>query len=161
LADKKNVKRFPSPLVAILLLLAPAAARAVAPASPASCRPVTLSKLGEHLRETVWEITRTRTLLNRALQAHHDRCEQALTGLQENHELTRIEEIARDASKANAKLQDLGDEYLRTAETASRAAHLLGEEDCERRIRDQRKALERDLSAKSREVHDMLDVYCR
>jgi hypothetical protein len=145
-------------LFAILLALP---ANAVAPAAPASCRSVTRSKLGEHLREMVWEITRARTKLTRTLAEHHERCLATRGELTETRQLSQIERLAEEARREQAELLDLEDEYLRTAETASEAAHLLQENDCQDRIVEQRKKLEALMSQTEKEVHDVLSKYCR
>ena len=77
---------------------------AVAPESPASCRSVTRSKLGEHLRETVWEITRARSKLTHALREHNARCQKVRGELTETRELSEIERVASEARRVNAEL---------------------------------------------------------
>lgn len=148
-------------LIALLSFLLAPSALAVAPASPASCRSVTRSKLGEHLRETVWEITRARAKLDRALQEHNQRCQKVRGDLSETRELSHIERVADEARRINAELLDLEDEYLRTAEYASQAAHLLREDDCQERIVVERKKMERAMDSKSKEVQTVLSSYCR
>ncbi len=145
----------------LLIIFASAPAFAVAPASPASCRSVTRSPLGEHLRETVWEITRARSKLDHALADHHARCQKALGDLRETSEMNAIEKVADEARKINAELLDLEDEYLRTAESAADAAHLLRQGDCEERIKEQRQSLKADMDRRIKEVYQVLAQYCR
>lgn len=145
----------------LLLFALPAAAHAVAPASPASCRSVTRSPLGEHLRETVWEITRDRTKLSRALEEHAKHCRHAQGDLLETHELTKIEELAEEARKVNAELMDLEDEYLRTAQQAAEAAHMLRENDCQERIVEERRKMEHEIDRRAKVVNNALSQYCR
>ena len=148
---------------ALVLIAAflPCSAFAVAPAAPASCVMVSKSKLGEHLRETAWDLTRTRTKLNRDLSEHNRRCQAVRGDLTETRQLTEIERVADDTRRVNAELLDIADEYMRTLRTAAKAAHLLGEDDCQDRLLEQRHDMEDQLNAKSKEVAAVLGRYCR
>ena len=122
---------------------------------------ISKSKLGEHLRETVWELTRARTKLSRDLSEHNQRCAKMTGDLTETRELTEIERVAQDARRVNAELLDLVDEYLRTAQTASEAAHLLREDDCQQRLLEQRHDLEEETNSRNNELAQVLGQYCR
>ncbi|MGZ3734112.1 MAG: hypothetical protein ACXVC0_04090 [Bdellovibrionota bacterium] len=148
-------------ILVLTILLLPSAAFAVAPSSPASCKMVSKSKLGEHLRETAWDLTRTRTKLNRDLSEHNRRCALIRGDLTETRQLTEIERVGEDTRRANAELLDLADEYLRTLQTDSEAAHLLREDDCRDRLLEQRHDFEEELTAKGKEVAGVLSRYCR
>ena len=145
----------------LLFLLLPLTAHAVSTRSPASCRSVVRSKLGEHLRETAFDLKRTRQLLTRALKEHNERCQEVRGDLTQTQQLSHIEKVSQDVRKAHAQLQDLTDEYLRTAQTAAEAAHLLGEKECEERIQEQRKSLEAEVAKRSAETGIVLNLYCR
>ena len=145
----------------LFLLLAPLAAQAVAPASAPSCRSVTRSALGEHLRESVWEITHARLKLAHILIDHNKHCQNTRNGLLGVYELSKIEHLADEARRTHAELLDWEDEYLRTAQTAAEAARLLREDDCHDRILEERKRMESEMEERSQEVHKVLYDYCR
>jgi hypothetical protein len=148
-------------ILALISLLLPSAAFAVAPSSPPSCKMVSKSKLGEHLRETAWDLTRARTKLNRDLSEHNRRCAQVRGDLTETRQLTEIEHVGEEIRRVNAELLDLADEYMRTLQTASEAAHLLREDDCQTRLLEQRRDLEEEITAKGKEVAGVFGRYCR
>jgi hypothetical protein len=148
-------------VLAIIFALLPGSAFAVAPAAPTACGMVSKSKLGEHLRETAWDLTRARTKLNRDLSEHNRRCAKITGDLTEVRELTEIERIGDDTRRVNAELLDLSDEYMRTLRTAAKAAHLLGEDHCQDRLLEQRHDVEEQLNVKAKEVATVLSRYCR
>jgi hypothetical protein len=145
----------------LLVALLPNAALAVTPASPASCKMISKSKLGDHLRETAWDLARARTRLNRDLSEHNHRCQAVRGELSETRQLTEIERIGADIRRVNAELLGIADEYTRTLRTAASAAHLLQEEDCEQHLLEQRRDVDVALNREAKEISAVLEKYCR
>lgn len=134
---------------------------AAALASPASCRSVARMKQGERLRELVRHITRTRSRLKRTLENHRERCLKTMRNLERREELDQLSALLARAVRQRARLQELEEEYLRTADDVAETAHALRENECEMRIREQRGKVDTEMANEGSALSKAKQRYCR